>query len=96
MKIMLLSVNGEQKEQKCDNMRINGENMKEDYGIVVIRNFINPNRDYELNHISGGIILIKYNNIGNDTTKEGKLTIKCTERQYDKIMSIINKRIEYR
>lgn len=43
-------------------MRINGENMKEDYGIVVIRNFLNPHRDYELNHINGGIILIKYNN----------------------------------
>ena len=70
--------------------------MKEDYGIVVIRNFLNPDRDYELNHINGGIVLIKYNKIGNDTTKEGKLTIKCTERQYDKIMSIINKRIEYR
>ena len=36
-------------------MRINGENMKEDYGIVVIRNFLNPHRDYELNHINGGI-----------------------------------------
>lgn len=77
-------------------MRINGENMKEDYGIVKIRNFLNPHRDYELNHINRGIVLIKYNTIGNDTTKEGKLTIKCTERQYDKIMSIINKRIEYR
>lgn len=36
-------------------MRINGENMKEDYGIVKIRNFLNPHRDYELNHINGGI-----------------------------------------
>ena len=36
-------------------MRINGENMKEDYGIVKIRNFLDPHRDYELNHINGGI-----------------------------------------
>ena len=77
-------------------MYINGELMKEWEGILRIRNFLNgkiESNEFEINYTSAGVNIIRYHNIGNDTIKKGKITIRCTEKQLTKITDIINSHI---
>lgn len=72
-------------------MYINGELMKEWEGILLLRNFLNfGDKEFEINYTKKGLIIIRYCQIGNELVKEGALTIRCTEKQFDKITDIIN------
>ena len=77
-------------------MYINGELMKEWEGILRIRNFLDyeiESNEFEINYTTVGVNIIRYHNIGNDTIKDGKITIRCTEKQLTKITDIINNHI---
>lgn len=73
-------------------MYVNNELIKEWEGILRIRNFLNhelESNKFEINYTTAGVNIIRYHNIGNDTIKKGKITIRCTEKQLDKITDII-------
>lgn len=72
-------------------MYVNNELMNECEGILLLRNFLScGGKEFEINYMKNGVILIRYCQIGDELIKEGKLTIKCTEKQLDKINNILN------
>lgn len=72
-------------------MYVNNELMKEWEGILLLRNFLSfGEKEFEINYTKKGLIIIRYAKIGNELIKEGKLTIKCTEKQLEKINNILN------
>ena len=75
-------------------MYVNNELMNEWEGILLLRNFLSfGEKEFEINYMKNGVILIRYCQIGDELIKESKLTIKCTEKQLDKINNILNSHI---
>lgn len=72
-------------------MYVNNELMNECEGILLLRNFLSfGGKEFEINYTKKGLIIIRYCQIGNELIKEGALTIRCTEKQLEKITDIIN------
>lgn len=70
-------------------MYINNELLKETIGLYRIRRFIsNTNLEYDISYLNNFIIIRRYEMLGNDTYIN-VLKIKCTDRQYDKIINIL-------
>lgn len=70
-------------------MYINNELLKESIGLYRIRQFIsNTNLEYDISYLSNIIIIRRYEMLGNDTYIN-VLKIKCTAKQYDKIINML-------
>ena len=70
-------------------MYINNELLKEEIGLYRIRQFIsNTNLEYDISYLNNFIIIRRYEMLGNDTYIK-VLKIKCTTKQYDKIINML-------
>lgn len=70
-------------------MDINNELLKETIGLYRIRRFIsNTNLEYDISYLNNFIIIRRYEMLGNDTYIN-VLKIKCTDKQYDKIINML-------
>ena len=70
-------------------MYINNELLKESIGLYRIRRFIsNTNLEYDISYLNNFIIIRRYEMLGNDTYIN-VLKIKCTTKQYDKIINML-------
>ena len=77
-------------------MYINNNLYKEPDALNRLKNFIIANSEYEyrINTHNTGVIIRRYYSIGTDTICQ-TLRIRCTEKQYNKIMSFINSTIDH-
>lgn len=78
-------------------MYINSQLYNEAGGLNRLKNFVIPNSEYKYSltmQDNKYYIIRRTYKIGNDTIQQ-TLRIKCTEKQYDKIMSYINSTIDY-
>lgn len=70
-------------------MYINNELLKESIGLYRIRRFIsNTDLEYDISYLNNFIIIRRYEMLGNDTYIN-VLKIKCTTKQYDKIINML-------
>ena len=70
-------------------MYINNELLKESIGLYRIRQFIsNAALEYDISYLNNFIIIRRYEMLGNDTYIN-VLKIKCTTKQYDKIINML-------
>lgn len=70
-------------------MYINKEKLTEKIGMYRINKFIaNTNLEYDISYLNNIIIIRRYEMLSNDTFIN-VLKIRCTERQYDKIINML-------